>query len=63
MDSERRDGAAQSRDVLTRLRAYMDTVLITSELRDLEAHLERQIVVYDLGVWEYAVTTEAPDGQ
>ena len=52
MDSER-DGAAQLRDTLTRLQAYMDTVVITSELRDLEAHLERQIVVYDLGMWEH----------
>lgn len=47
------DGAAQLRDALTRLRAFMDKVVITPAHRELEARLEHQILVYDLGVWEH----------
>ena len=48
------DGAAELRETLVRLQAHMDTVVITPELREIETHLERQIAVYDFGVWEYA---------
>ena len=37
--------AAKLRETLVRLRAYMDTVVITNELREIEAHLEKHIAV------------------